>query len=245
MRYVWLMLVLLVAGSLMLVGPIPLLTSAVQAYRAAFLTDELRYRLTLRAEVDGQPVEGSGVIQVMYVRNIRFLGDNSLMSAGARGEAVILDLDKRGYVFALMTKNDDRNDQSDPRMVLPVAFGLARAGIGPEHLPALRSLSGSRELPYNLLPLLVRFKDINDPRSVERVDPNDLAASFGPSVRLVGVTIEVVDNRVPITMGIEKLLAWLPEYYDRRLDGQRYETIDAPNRTANSLASGSFKANIQ
>ena len=46
----------------------------------------------------------------------------------------------------------------------------------------LRALKGRVELAPGDLPLLVRFRDINDPTTVERVDPNDLAASFGPGV---------------------------------------------------------------
>jgi hypothetical protein len=40
------------------------------------------------------------------------------------------------------------------------------------------------------MPLLVRFRDMNDPKTLERVDPNDLAASFGP-----GVYLKRGDNR--------------------------------------------------
>jgi hypothetical protein len=55
--------------------------------------------------------------------------------------------------------------------------------------------------------MFVRFRDINDPNTVERVDPNNLAASFGPGVRLTRATIEITD--APVTTGIEKELEWL------------------------------------
>jgi hypothetical protein len=38
------------------------------------------------------------------------------------------------------------------------------------------------------------------------------------------------------------VLVWLPDYYDKNFDGQKYETMYATNRLANSLASGAFKA---
>jgi hypothetical protein len=44
----------------------------------------------------------------------------------------------------------------------------------------------------------------------------------------------------PVTMGIEKILPWLPSYFDRQLDGQRFENISSLNRFANSLNSGAF-----
>jgi hypothetical protein len=39
------------------------------------------------------------------------------------------------------------------------------------------------------------------------VDPNDLAASFGPGVTLKTATVEITDD--PITKGIEIRLPWL------------------------------------
>ena len=59
----------------------------------------------------------------------------------------------------------------------------------------------------NKLPLLVRFRDLNDPKTVERIDPRDLATSFGLEVGLKRATIEVVHD--PLTTGIEKRLSWL------------------------------------
>jgi hypothetical protein len=54
---------------------------------------------------------------------------------------------------------------------------------------------------------LVRFGDPNDPEAVERVDPNHLAASFGPGVSLKPATVEITGD--PLTTGIEKKLPWL------------------------------------
>ena len=57
-------------------------------------------------------------------------------------------------------------------------------------------------------PLLVRFGDLRNSASVQRVDPADLSASFGSSVRLRRITVQVTDDRV--TKGdIEKRLPWL------------------------------------
>ena len=54
-------------------------------------------------------------------------------------------------------------------------------------------------LPADGLPVLVTFDDIADPTSVERVDPADLTASFGPGVELKAVTLEITDE--PVTVG--------------------------------------------
>ena len=60
------------------------------------------------------------------------------------------------------------------------------------------------DLPQWLYPMLVTFTDIDDPSSVQRVDPANLAASFGPGVTLKRITVEVTKD--PVTTGIEKRL---------------------------------------
>ncbi|MDJ0979954.1 MAG: hypothetical protein QNI87_15620, partial [Erythrobacter sp.] len=44
----------------------------------------------------------------------------------------------------------------------------------------------------------------------ERVDPDDLSASFGEGVELQRITVELTDE--PVTTGIEERLGWLGEY---------------------------------
>jgi hypothetical protein len=51
-------------------------------------------------------------------------------------------------------------------------------------------------VPVEQYPLMVTFADLADPASVALVDPNDLAATFGPGVRLKAVTLEVTDAPV-------------------------------------------------
>ncbi len=54
--------------------------------------------------------------------------------------------------------------------------------------------------------MLARFRDINDPKTLERVDPKNLAASFGPGVTHVGAHAELTN--APVTTGIAKRLPW-------------------------------------
>jgi hypothetical protein len=63
--------------------------------------------------------------------------------------------------------------------------------------------------------MLVRFRDLHDPASVERVDPSDLAASFGAGVKLERMSIEITD--APVTKGIEAVLPWLAGRESQRL----------------------------
>lgn len=192
---------------------------AVVLYKTAYPSVTLRYRLTLEAEVDGQLKSGSGVIEVTYRKQPEIAAQPEL-SIGYIGEAVVLDLGSRGILFALLKAGAD--SRSSPEWVTLRAFNLP-AGSFPrpveEGVKQVRSLSGKRELPLENLPLLVRFRDINDPMTVERVSPLNIAERFGSGARLVRATLEIVPTGIwplnllgitgePLTTGIEKNLAW-------------------------------------
>ena len=83
-------------------------------------------------------------------------------------------------------------------------------------------------LPADGLPILVTFGDITDPTSVQRVDPTDLAASFGPSVDLKAVTLEITDE--PVTMGqIERLPFWSDLERQVTFSGKQFYDASAPD----------------
>ncbi|MCA9468988.1 MAG: hypothetical protein KC643_26590, partial [Nitrospira sp.] len=47
--------------------------------------------------------------------------------------------------------------------------------------------------------------DLTDPKTVQKVDPENLAATFGPGVELKRITLEITDE--PVTEGkVESLL---------------------------------------
>ena len=56
---------------------------------------------------------------------------------------------------------------------------------------------------------------------------------------LKSITLEITDE--PVSTGkVESVLGWLDEYYNQRLDGNRFRTVKAENQLANSLSSGAF-----
>jgi hypothetical protein len=233
-----------------------LMLAALAGYRTLYPSLTMRYRLTLEARVDGKPVVGSGVIEVTYSKQPQITVQRDL-AIDYRGEAVVLDLGSSGVIFALLKAGVD--SRSSPETIIFRAFGFD-GGAFPgwtveEGFDRLLHLSGSRDLPLANLPMLVRFRDMSDPKTVERVNPGYLSTSF-PGATLERATLEVVSARMwpfnlfghagpPITTGIEKRLPWLSEYYNLRFDGQRYEIISPPSSLANSLASGAFKAGQQ
>ena len=62
---------------------------------------------------------------------------------------------------------------------------------------------------------LVTFGDLDDPTSVEEVDPDDLAATFGEGVSLKRITVQMTDDLV--TTGIEERLGWLGKIREMNL----------------------------
>lgn len=195
-------------------------------------THTLRYRLTLEFD-DGVVHSGSSVIEVSLQEKPSWFPGSSGITPSIRGEAVVVDLGSKGLLFALLTP-DDRTG-SPPLYELPLKLV---AGRGTSFAEALRKMKSSKSpvpIPRETLPMLVRFRDINDPKTVERVDPGKIDASFGPGVSLKSATFQVTDD--PVTKGIAKRLPWLGTVGSGMLDGQRYHVSNdlANNLTVNDL----------
>jgi hypothetical protein len=112
------------------------------------------------------------------------------------GEAVVLEAAPGRYLFALLNG-------------MPMAYAVFFPDEAPLEIASrLESLRETRTLTPDQYPLLVTFADINDPASVRRVDPADLAASFGAGYRLGSISMTITDE--PMTEGtVEAVLEWL------------------------------------
>jgi hypothetical protein len=84
----------------------------------------------------------------------------------------------------------------------------------------LARVRGGRRITPDDLPDLVTFAEIDDPKTVIEVDPNNLPATLGANVSWNEITLEFTDD--PITIGIKANLPWLPAYRHRMLDGGEY-----------------------
>ena len=74
-------------------------------------------------------------------------------------------------------------------------------------ISALDPTDVARQMHDAGFPILVTFTDITKPESVKKVDPANLAASFGPGVKLKTVTLEITS--APVTEGtVETILGW-------------------------------------
>jgi hypothetical protein len=198
-----------------------------------------RQKIEVTVSTPQGKVSGSSVMAVTWGDSPDILPDPPHVYHYSSGEAVVVELPGNGHLFALMTDLDSLALRVFGKDKFPKQTPYAADSL----LPAAAEVNGhfgeTLSLTPDQYPLLVTFGDLNDPASVRRVDPQNLAASFGAGYRLEGISITITYE--PVTEGkVEAVLGWLDEYYDIHLDGQRIETVTAKNRLANSLAAGSF-----
>lgn len=162
-----------------------------------------RYRLTIEAETSRGPVQGSGVLEEIATLTVIRVGDSTGKGGATRGEAIAIDL-PGGPVFALL----ELPNAGGP-LGSAVTVALASDAAGSErsaYIDAVRRLGGwfgsaRAELPRAEWPLMVRFRDLDDPTSVERVEP----AALGIRRILLKTT------RDEVTTGVGSKLPWLSD----------------------------------
>lgn len=173
-----------------------------------------RYRLTLEVEMpDGAVRTGSSVVEVSSWRVPPWSLPPGAVRLATTGEATPIDLGEGRLLVALLTGQFPYRagwGEKEPTGLLTRVYGVLYEWTDGRN-PGLERLTrqrGPREIGPGDLPRLVTFADPADPRSVEAVDPNDLAKTFGAGVRLRRATIEVTGD--PVTEGvIEQRLPWL------------------------------------
>lgn len=221
-----------------------ILSGCAVAEEAEDKAPDYRYRLTVEVETPEGLKTGSSVIEVQQsIGRTTMDGFGELLILRIRGEAVAVDLPDGRTLYALLRSGGDVEWAA---RVIPF---LSPDANDDNPLDDFLLLEGEKELPRtwsksgpfnnrSAYPMMVTCGAEADPTSVAQVDPDNLAASFGEGVTLKRITAEVTDD--PVTTGIEKRLEWLPNYYDKMLDGRSIRHIDAENRLANDLSQNSF-----
>ncbi|GJL65544.1 MAG: hypothetical protein NPIRA05_05150 [Nitrospirales bacterium] len=162
-------------------------------------------KMTVEVEVDGQLYTGSSVVRVNVGQSDPITqGLGYPLQFGARGEAAFVELPGPRYLFALLSGGPpDSGPQTN-------AVNIFKDRLPPRGIERFAVLSKSRlkqDIPHSHYPLLVTFTDITDPKTVKQVDPDNLAATFGPGVSLKRITLEITDE--PVTEGkVGSVLGW-------------------------------------
>lgn len=193
--------------------------------RFAFFYPPYRFRLTLAVETPEGVRSGSSVIEVK----------NSISSNSIKGEAVSVELPNGQTLFALlrssaMGSSDWASEAvswipQDLRKDWALADDPNGVYVGENYWKNVATYRGNASVPrtrampwgeMDTYPYFVRFKDIQEPSSVEYVDPDDLAASFGPGYRFKSLTAHFTD--APVTSQLTTKLAWLNIHPEPRLE---------------------------
>jgi hypothetical protein len=192
---------------------------------------EVRYKVTVEVEDNGVLRKGSSVWSWRLGEPLLALG--SPYSGKFKGEAVAVDLANGPTLFAILKDAD--GGEGSMMMIPERLFGdIAREKRGEprrfawDRVRDLRDIAsriGERQVldgtaPARVRPMLVVFRDITRPETVERVDPCASEAILGPGVKFRQFVIEITDE--PVTTGIEKRLPWLPSHagaFLKRPDG--------------------------
>ena len=177
-----------------------------------------RYRMTVEVETPQGIKSGSSVMEIIAERQEQVLSEARPMISTVRGEAVVVDLPS-GPLFVLLQMPDARTTY-----ISAVTYALApdlREGGWQPFWKAVNRLGGwfggaTGDVPREDWPMMVRFRDIHDPKSVERVDPE--------AVGVKRIRIETTSDDV--TTGIEKRLRWLV-----RQRGSLTRRLSAPDPT--------------
>lgn len=216
---------------------------------------DYRYRLTVEVDTPEGVKTGSSVNEVHMVR----AGQNAVplprgVGVSLRGEAVAVDLGRGQTLFALL-RSESSLDWASWIMLWLTRAPTYREGHDQlsERVDAMLINRQIIEIPARFTrhfgsgpggedarPILVRFANIADSRTVEKVDPDDLAASFGPGVRLRRITAQLTEDQV--TTGLKSQLTWLGNFQEPRLD-PAYEGGTHPN-FAQTLSHGDFSAGV-
>jgi len=122
------------------------------------------------------------------------------------GEAVVVNFKDNQVLFLLMSdsfvnnasrelnyKNFSRDTDDDRVLVSKIQ----------KQIDAVKATGAVQEVPPELYPYFVTFDDIKNPDKLIKVDPANLAATFGPGYSLRSLTMSYTDE--PVTTG--KVLA--------------------------------------
>ena len=177
---------------------------------------DYKYRLTVEVDTPEGLKSGSSVIEVEQ-RLVRPGSSpaNMAVERRVRGEAVAVELPGGRTLFALL--RSDNNVEWASYVMQTLAPHIDSESFA-QQLDNMLLLKGEIVLPRTFppvghlnersaYPMLVTFGDLDDPTSVEEVDPDDLAATFGKGISLKRITVQMTDD--PLTAGIERRLGWL------------------------------------
>jgi len=202
-------------GCLIALGiPVTLVLWVIGLFWFEFYDIHVRYRLTVEVQDGDQIKAGSSVVEAIY--NIEPSWSWSGPSAYPRmvGYPPSVDLGEKGLLFLtfsnaartpaqIIKRNSYVGCGGNDMYCLPFeAYNKRGTFIVTDYdtrkvpLRELLQQSGPRDVPFEVLPELARYRVIEDWHTYKPISPYDLGASFGPGVELKRVILELTDDPV-------------------------------------------------
>jgi hypothetical protein len=186
-------------------------------YRQAFPEVTWHQKLRMTIDTPNGTITADSIVKVGFVEPLPIGGRR--VNSGVAGEALVAVIRDGVYLVALLKKQEALAPRTFIKEI-GVEGPRSQRAKWPDWARNITRLEGRKSVPHDHYPMLVTFADPDNPMSVRRVDPDNLAASFGPGHRLVALTLEITDE--PVTEGrIDKVLPWLDGLDGGYLDGGR------------------------
>lgn len=201
-------------------------------YKLSYPSFNYKYRMTVEVETPEGVKSGSSVVEVhtdQWPEWMRNLAGGHTESSRASGEAVVVDLDENGVLFVPFMGT--YATRIYPLVFTGHDYGWREPGGIPEYVTATNFKS---LIPRDHYPMLVQFKNLNDPASIDKILPDNLADSFGVGIHLKSITVESTTDS--IEWKIDKTLKWLNE-----LDGKYLPENTSSHKVSLRLHGGNFK----
>jgi hypothetical protein len=177
---------------------------------------EHKYRLTIEVQTPGGVRSASGVMAVYMGKDSGLLPEAG-GSIGMKGDALFVDLGSgRNLIVALVHGANASNFDGMSRLAMN-AFAAAGQKV---RFKDVNELTGKAQVYGDLIPTLVTFTNLADPKTAQVLDPGNIEAAFGDGFHLNRVILEMVPVRLwpldfggplgePVTRGIETRLPWV------------------------------------
>ncbi len=160
---------------------------------------EWHQKLTVVVDTPSGEVSGSSVVEVTATFGQLPMTDREVWYS-LRGEATVVEVAPGRYLFALLGDSNERYY----RAVRDQFENMDRG----DWLKRIPDAKGVVTLEPKIYPLLVTFRDVDNPKTVRKVDPADISAVLGTGNRLERITLEITD--AAITNGkVVQILNWL------------------------------------
>jgi len=205
---------------------------------ALFSGNSYRFKMTVVVETPQGLKTGSSVMQVTAYKTAALTPEEKQGGGGLSGQAVVVDLpDGPLFVLLKMPRGGDGLGAAVTLALLPETL----RGNVDAYVTAVKTLGGwfadyKAELPRKDWPMMVRFRNINDPKSVEKLDPK--------AVGVKRILVETTND--PITIDIEKRM---PDWFGRLIRDRvqfsgKPSNIIMSNDLADNLGPGDFGTEI-